>query len=314
MRKRPVLRQLNFFHPDNLVWQLNAALKALYTQQNKKLLNNEKAGLLQIDFKNAFNSITRNSVLDAARKFIPSLAPFASFCYSQHSKLFFNATHIQSESRVQQGDPLGPLLLSSGFWPIIKELDDKLPNLMQNSWYLDDGIIAGTEEELCESLEILATHGNKCGLELRRDKCELWSTSCFNAVDSRIKRNSQSGMEILGSAIETPTFVASCLEKRVKKLEKVLDNLGYIEDPQCALGILRSCLGAPKLVYSLRCNTPSTESNMILEKFDHLQRTTFENILGSVISDNSWEQACLPISKTGAGVRRSLNPTGVLLV
>ena len=60
-------------------------------------------------------------------------------------------------------------------------------------------------------------------------------------------------------------------------------------------------------MYSLRCNTPSTESNIILEKFDHLQRTTFENILGSVISDISWEQACLPISKTGAGVRRSLN-------
>ena len=245
-------------------------------------------------------------MLDAARKFIPALAPFASFCYSQHSKLFFNATHIQSESAVQQGDPLGPLLFSLGLWPIIKELNDKLPNpnLMQNSWYLDDGIIAGTEEELCESLEILATHGNKCDLELRRDKCELWSTSCFNAVDSRIKRNCQSGIEILGAAIGTPTFVASCLEKRVKKLE-VLDNLGYIEDPQCTLGILRSCLGAPKLVYSLRCNTPSTESKIILEKFDHLQRTTFENILGSVISDNSWEQACLPKSKTGDGVRRS---------
>ena len=177
---------------------------------------------------------------------------------------------------------------------------------MQNSWYLDDGIITGTEEELCESLEILATHGNKCGLELRGDKCELWFTSCFNAVDSKIKRNSQSGIEILGVAIGTPTFVASCLEKRVKKLEKVLKNLGYIEYPQCALGISRSCLGAPKLVYSLRCNTTSTESNIKLEKFNHLQRTTFENILGSVISDNSWEQGCLQISKTRAGVRRSL--------
>ena len=245
-------------------------------------------------------------MLDAVRKFIPSLAPFASFCCSQHSKLFLNATHIQSESGVKQGDPLGPLLFSLGLWPIIKELDDKLPNLMQNSWYLDDEIIASTEEELCESLEVLATHGNKCGLELRRDKCELWSTSRFIAVDSRIKRNSQSGIEILGAAIGTPTFVASCLEKRVKKLDKVLDNLGYIEDTQCALGILRRCLSAPKLVYSLRRNTPSTESKTILEKFDHLQRTTFENILGSVISDNSWEQACLPISKTGAGVRRSL--------
>ena len=80
-------------------------------QTFQKLSNNEKAGLLQIDFENAFNSITRSSVLDAAQKFIPSLAPFASFCYSQHSKLFFNATLIQSESAVQQGDPLGPLLI-----------------------------------------------------------------------------------------------------------------------------------------------------------------------------------------------------------
>ena len=92
---------------------------------------------------------------------------------------------------------------------------------MQNSWYPDDGTIAGTEEELCESLQILATHGNKGGLELRRDKCELWSTACFNAIDSRIMRNSQSGIEILGAAIVTPTFAASCLEKRDKKFEIV---------------------------------------------------------------------------------------------
>ena len=49
-------------------------------QTFQKLLNNDKAGIFQIHFKNAFNSITRSSVLDAARKFIPSLAPFAFFC------------------------------------------------------------------------------------------------------------------------------------------------------------------------------------------------------------------------------------------
>ena len=168
---------------------------------------------------------------------------------------------------------------------------------MKNSWYLDDGIVAGTKEELCDSLETLLTHGNKFGLEIRGDKCELWTTVCFNAVDSRIKRNSQPGIEILGAAIGTPPFLAPCLEKRVKKSEKVLDNIGYLEDPQRVLGNLRSCLGAPKVVYSLRCNTQSIESNKILEKFDHPQQTTFENILGSVISNNSCAQACLPISK-----------------
>ena len=110
-------------------------------QTFQNLFNNKTAGLLQIDFNNACNCITRSSVTDAARTFIPALAPFASFCYSQHSMLFLNATHIQSQSGVQKGDPLGPLLFSLALWPIIKELDDKSPNLMQNSWYLNDGTV-----------------------------------------------------------------------------------------------------------------------------------------------------------------------------
>ena len=52
-------------------------------------------------------------------------------------------------------------------------------------------------------------------------------------------------IEILCAAIGTPTIVAFCLEQPVKKLEKRLDNLGYLEDPQRAPGILCSCLGAP---------------------------------------------------------------------
>ena len=88
---------------------------------------------------------------------------------------------------------------------------------MQSSWYLDGGIIAGTGEELCELLETLSTHGNKSDLELRRDKCECWSPTYLNAVDSRIKRNSQSGIDILDAAIGTPSFVAFCLENGFKK-------------------------------------------------------------------------------------------------
>ena len=104
-------------------------------------------------------------------------------------------------------------MFSLALWLIIRDLDIKIPGLMKNSWYLDYGFIAGSEEELCESLEISSIIGNKCGLEHRRDKFGLWSTTCFVAVDSRIKRNSQSGIEILGAAIGTPNFVASFFGK-----------------------------------------------------------------------------------------------------
>ena len=178
------------------------------------------------------------------------------------------------------------------------QYESKIPNLTQHRWYFDNGIIARTEPEMNEAFDILTASGKTCGLELRRDKCEVWSKGALNTIDSRIKRNKSEGLEILGAAVGSPRFVASSKHKRVQKIEKLLKNLEYINDPHCALGILRSCLGPPKMVYSLRCNTPSEEAVNIFEEFDSLQRTTFENILGSVLCNESWHQACLPINKT----------------
>ena len=61
------------------------------------------------------------------------------------------------------------------------------------------------------------------------------------------------------------------------------------------------------MVCSLRCNSPSDESIKIPRKFDSSQRATFKFILGVLLSDQatSWDQACLPINKTGVGIRRS---------
>ena len=49
----------------------------------------------------------------------------------------------------------------------------------------------------------------------------------------------------------------------------------------------------------MRCNRSSEEALKTFEQFDSHQRTTFENILGVVMSNESWHQACLPINKTG---------------
>ena len=61
------------------------------------------------------------------------------------------------------------------------------------------------------------------------------------------------------------------------------------------------------MVLSLRCNTPSDDSSAILQDFDNLQRTTFENMLGTVISDNAWKQSSLPISKMGVGIKQAVD-------
>ena len=59
------------------------------------------------------------------------------------------------------------------------------------------------------------------------------------------------------------------------------------------------------MVYSLGCTSSLDESNKTFQKFDSVQHATFEGILGVLLSDTSWDQACLTINKTSVGIRRS---------
>ena len=66
-------------------------------------------GMVKLDFRNAFNSVRRDKVLEAALEHIPELYPFVYSCYSAASNLFFDNSILQSQEGVQQGDPLDPL-------------------------------------------------------------------------------------------------------------------------------------------------------------------------------------------------------------
>ena len=54
-------------------------------------------GVLQIDYQNAFNSVKRSHLLKATYEFIPGIAAFTNFCYSQHTPLFYNNAIVQIE-------------------------------------------------------------------------------------------------------------------------------------------------------------------------------------------------------------------------
>ena len=56
---------------------------------------------------------------------------------------------------MQQGDPQGPLLFSLALMPLINTIKQEVTMLLQNSWYLDDDILVGTEAKLMHSLDIL---------------------------------------------------------------------------------------------------------------------------------------------------------------
>ena len=65
--------------------------------------------LLKVDFENAFNLIDREAFLSQIAIHFPSLFPWVSYMYADHSHIIFGDMVISSQLGVQQGDPLGPL-------------------------------------------------------------------------------------------------------------------------------------------------------------------------------------------------------------
>ena len=97
--------------------------------------------LLQVDIRNAFNSVDRASLFNGLSQYCPELMAWSAFCYRNHSLLFAEGEPITSEQGVQQGDPLGPLLFAMA-WQLVVE---KLPQqLHMNLWYVEDGHIITT--------------------------------------------------------------------------------------------------------------------------------------------------------------------------
>ena len=90
-------------------------------------------------------------MLETVASSMPGIATFTNFCCSQHSQLFYDKFVVSSESGIQQGDPLSPLLSSLTLSPIIEKIHESLSLLKQHSWYLDDGVLVGPEDDLIRS-------------------------------------------------------------------------------------------------------------------------------------------------------------------
>ena len=62
-----------------------------------------------------------------------------------------------------------------GFKPLLHlELGREVPNLLINAWYLDDGTLRGSPDDLCAILAIIEVEGPSRGLRLNRSKSLLY--------------------------------------------------------------------------------------------------------------------------------------------
>jgi hypothetical protein len=87
----------------------------------------------RLEFKNAFNTIRQNSMLEAVHNAIPESYSFIYASYSSPSILFDGSDTLSSEEGVQQGDPIGPLLFCLAIHPILAKCKAEL-----RVCYMDD--------------------------------------------------------------------------------------------------------------------------------------------------------------------------------
>jgi hypothetical protein len=262
--------------------------------------------LLKIDFRNAFNEVSRERFLEQVSLHFPGLYDWAWWCYGRPSRLVFGEREVFSSSGVQQGDPLGPFFFCLALKLLVDRLKEELPDLEVNVWFLDDGCLVGSPRDLRLALELIGDYGKDLGLHLNLGKCELCGPGAEQAragegFDEEIIVRPES-FDILGAPIGPPEFCGEHVAKRLAKVRPMMEKLLSLGDLQAALILLRHCLGFGRAVFAMRTCPPELIAPQ-LRDFDELVKQTFGDLLCRPLTRENWLQATLSLRNGGMGLR-----------
>jgi len=104
--------------------------------------------IITLDFKNAFNSLRRDAMLEAVERDVPELYRFAQSAYTP-SNQYGNDT-VKSRKGPQQGDPLGPLMFCITIKPLLSLFQSELP-----IGFLDYLTIGGQLDIITRDVELI---------------------------------------------------------------------------------------------------------------------------------------------------------------
>ena len=306
----------NFFAPFQVGVGVKGGCEALvHTARAIFDSQDEDTLLMQVDLINAFNLADRKRTSMEVQEHFPELSHIMASCYGIPARLLFGDEVIMSTTGFYQGDALASLFFSLDLHPVVLKINKEVPDLVMNSWEMDDGLLGGSKADIVKAVEILLLVGPERGLHLSTEtsvpgnsKSRVWSPvqSIRDSLDPLglgIKPITEDGFIHLGAPIGPETYVQGFLSKQVEKVGTLSQKLFTLQQPYAEFVLLRSCYALPKVGYLLRFCPPSPSSLFHWKRFDQMIRNTLNDIIGTSLSDQAWHQAQLSVVKGGLGLR-----------
>jgi hypothetical protein len=257
--------------------------------------------VMKIDMKNAFNSVSRQAILEECSQHLPEILPWVAWCYKSHPHLWHQLGNFSSAAGVQQGDPIGPLLFSLVINRLVKLLN-KVDNLSHNLWFLDDGILCGTEKSMKECLANIKVSESWSGLELNIAKCELFSRGEMESLPPNMIRQHAPDMVVLGAPVGGDDFCSKFIVEKRQSAGELLNRISCLQDPQVSILLLRTCGGFCKLAHLARCCPPEQVAEP-LGNFDEDVMKCLEEVAAIELTNRARTQAQLNLRSGGLGLR-----------
>jgi hypothetical protein len=281
--------------------------------------------VLKVDLINAYNMCDRDSAFKVVEDVFPDCLKWVLSCYGMDAVLIFGDTIILSSCGFHQGDPLAFLLFSLTLQPIVEKIQQVIPDLEANVWYLDDGALAGTREQLQRAVDIILQDGPARGLFLStaatisppsKPKSTVWSphdrSDDDDPMERGIPRVQTDGIVLLGSPIGSREFAEQTIRKRITKINETTNKLLLLQDAHSEYVLLRSWLSLQKIMFTLRSaqgehdllrTSDPTDHQSLWKEFDSITREALIRIISVPVDNSQWKQAQLPVSVGGLGLR-----------
>ena len=261
--------------------------------------------VLKSDVKNAFNSVSRDQIMEQVSLTFPELYNHVIQMYGKPSSLVFMqgsfTVVIPSEEGVHQGDPLGPVLFAMAIHPVSTKIQ-KSHSQVRVLAYLDDVFLLGGAKSVLAAFYDLKETFSTINLFIADKKCKIFSQSSSTAVEGfeEIPVSCERAL-FLGSPIGSMSFVTSSCATIAQSKLSLCDQLTKLDDVQSAMLLLRCCY-VPNLNHLARTVYPDL---LVHASTIHDSRTkeTFSHLLGyDMVDDRIWHQASLPIRMGGFGM------------